>query len=349
MCPDSLSDGPNRSLPLYQRLFERYKEEICSFRRRPGDRIESINELQKIYGIGRETAKRVLAMLAAEGLIVQRRGRGSFVADRTVVRRLGLLVPHYSIQYEGLIYEIKSCVTAVQRELHHYCHYNNYQEEIRLVGKMIQEGYEAVAVVPSLDEQRSWQSFYCSLPATRTSVVLLDHTMSYHDFAYVVQSYDLGVTRAVLYLMAQKTGAVAFVENELWPGRNMVLELMRGTYLELMRTRRPEHQPIVVPRAGALDVAELMARGVTGVFCCDDIAAIQVIGQFTQQGLRVPEQVNVVSYGNTPLSRYFTPPISSVDPRYKKMAGRLCQLVFGEDRAGPQQHVVSPDLVLRAT
>jgi len=47
----------------------------------PGDRVPSEPQLAREYEVSRDTAQRALATLAAEGLIIRRRGIGSIVAD----------------------------------------------------------------------------------------------------------------------------------------------------------------------------------------------------------------------------------------------------------------------------
>ncbi|MBI5093468.1 MAG: substrate-binding domain-containing protein [Candidatus Hydrogenedentes bacterium] len=346
-----MESTPETHAPIYQRLFERFREDITAFRLPPGAQIDSITELQSKYRVGRETAKRVLGMLADEGYIVQLRGKGSFVADLRPRQKVwGLIFPFYSIQYEELITEITGHATAHGRTLQHFCNYNSYEEEIRLVSKMLRERYEAVVVIPTLDESKTWNSFYSRLPTAESSVVLLDHTMISSDFRFVVQSYDLGVTRALQYLLEQKPGGVAFVENELWAGRNMVLELMRGTCLEHLRVNRPDPPPLLLSRASLIHADLLRRHGITGVFCCDDTSAIQVIGQLREQGMPIPGEVNVVSYGNTGLARYFSPPITSVDPHNREMASILSDLLTGNNRKpSERQFVVQPELIVRGT
>jgi DNA-binding LacI/PurR family transcriptional regulator len=167
----------------------------------------------------------------------------------------------------------------------------------------------------------------------------------------VVQSYDLGVVRALTYLMEQKAGGVAFVENEVWAGRNMVLELMRETYLDLMARKRPGFGPLILPRARGVDAAEFRRLGITGIFCCDDFSAIQVIGRMKEQGMEVPRDYNLVSYGNTDIGRYFTPPITSVDPRNAEMAEKVAAMLNPASNTAGElcQHIVHPELVVRGT
>ena len=215
----------NPATPIYQKLFNAYRDDILSHRLQPGQQIDSINQMLAKHGIARETAKRVLNMLADEGYIIQRRGRGSFVSDRRPKARIwGFVFPFYSIQYEDLILHVTNRAAELGREIRHFCNYNSWEEEIRLVGIMLHERYEAVVVIPTMDESKTWD-FYSHLSPHDSPVVLLDHTMSSNNFRSVVQTYDLGVTRAIHHLISQKGGSVAFVENEVWSGRNMVMVL----------------------------------------------------------------------------------------------------------------------------
>ncbi|HOE64901.1 MAG TPA: GntR family transcriptional regulator [Candidatus Hydrogenedentes bacterium] len=338
-------------VPIYRQLVDQLRNDILTCRLIPGQRIPSITELQRSHGIARETAKRVLNLLEAQGLIRQQPGKGSFVADlRPMQPAWGLVFPFFSVQYEDLILLVAEQARQAGRTLHHLCDYNNYEEEMRLVQTMINDRYEAVIVIPTLDESRTLD-FYEKLAPMGTRIVLLDHTMSSRDFPFVVQSYDLGVVRALTYLMWLKGGGVAFVENEVWPGRNMVLELMRETYLDLMRRERPGFEPLILPRARGVDAAALRQRGITAIFCCDDLSAIQVIGRLHEQGMEIPRDYNLVSYGNTDIGRYFTPPISSVDPRNAEMARIVAALLAPEPETPSEscQHVVHPELILRET
>jgi len=335
--------------PLYRKLFERYKEEILKFRLRPGQRVFSIAQLQRKHGVARETAKRVLNLLAEEGYIVKLQGKGSFVADLRPKQQIwGLVFPFFSVQYEELIVEVSRRARGRGRELRYFCDYNSYEEELRLVAMMLQERYEGVVVIPTMDESRTWE-FYSRISPLESPVVLLDHTMTSNDFPFVVQSYDLGVVRAVTYLLDRTDGGLAFIENEVWAGRNMVLELMRETYLDLMRRKRPGRDPLVLRRADLASIDTLIARGVSGLFCCDDICAIQAIGRLKQRGAEVPRDCHVVSYGNTDLSRFFTPAISSVDPHNAEMADLLSQVLSSDTGQPLVQHVVQPELVVRET
>jgi len=339
-------------MPLYARLVEAYKAEILECRLHPGDRIASINELQERHGVSRETAKRVLGILEDEGFIVQHIGKGSFVTERGPRQAVwGVVVPFYSVAYDDLLSRVTALALPLGREVRRFYDYNSWQEEVRLVGVMQHERYEAIVVIPTLDESLTWD-FYSRLSAHDAPVVLFDHTMSYRDFNFVIQSYDLGVVRAMDYLTERTRGGVAFVGNEGWSGRNLVHELMMETYRMALRRRRPECEPELIARATEIDGRRLRDRGITGIFCCDDVSAIQAIGRLREQGVPVPGEMRLVSYGNTDLARYFTPGLTSVDPHNEEMAQRLVELLWARV-ASPAtaltQYVAQPHLVVRET
>ena len=68
-------------LPLHQRIRADIEKRILKGTWRPGHRIPFEHELMKRYGCARMTVNKALSSLAAAGLIVRRRGVGSFVAE----------------------------------------------------------------------------------------------------------------------------------------------------------------------------------------------------------------------------------------------------------------------------
>ncbi len=346
-------EPPGRNvIPVYQRLVSFYRDAILEHRLNPGDTVDSITQIQRKHLVSRETAKRVLNILEEQGYIVQRAGKGSFVADLRPKQKIwGIIVPFFSVQYEDLLLRLMRLASSTGRELRRYFDYNNWEEEIRLVAMMQRERYEAVVVIPTLDESRAW-NFYSRLSPQDSHVVLFDHTMTYRDFNFVVQSYDLGVVRAMDYLLERKPGGVVFIDNEGWTGRNMVLELMKETYMMVLRRKRPEAEPLILERASMVSADELRRQGITGIFCCDDVSAVQAAGRLREQGVTIPEEMNLVSYGNTDLARFFTPALTSVDPHNEEMADRLIRLLVSlteDNERQLEQYVVQPDLVVRET
>lgn len=338
--------------PIYRRLADEYKDSILKLKYQSGDRIDSIARIQERHGVSRETAKVVLKALADEGYIIQRAGKGSFVSDIRPKKKIwGIILPHYSVFYEDLLHCIANHAAAMGRHIQHFVSYNKWQEEIGLVGRMINERYEAVIVVPTLDESKA-ADFYRRMTSARTLVALMDHTMSGSYFSYAIQSYDLGVRRGLQYLLGKTGGSIAFVRNEIWTGRNIVQELMEETFKGVLAAERPRAAPVVIDRISEMTVSHLRRNRVGGIFCCDDTDAVRVIGRLRDEGVLIPGDMSLVSYGNTDLARYFTPMITSIDCRTEEMAAKTVAMIKSWLKGGDVslcQYVIQPDLVVRQT
>jgi DNA-binding LacI/PurR family transcriptional regulator len=338
-------------VPIYTRLYAQYRDDIISRRLKSGDLIHSIRQVQSLHGVSRETAKLVLKMLARDGLIVQRPGMGSFVAHFGPRKKVwAAVLPFYSTQYEELLGAIGRHAAAHGRTVSHFIDYNNWKEELRLVGELAAEGYEAIMIIPTMDESMT-AGFYRTLSPADSVVTLLDHTMSGSFFSYVIQSYDLGVQRGVSWLLQNARGGIAFVRNNLWTGRNLLQELMVETFNQNTGLRG-DRESFVVDAADACDRDFIERNRIGGLFCCDDVDAVRIIGGLAERGARVGDDLRLVSYGNTAVARYFTPALTSIDPHHEHMAELVTDIVLrrleGADTRF-EQYVVHPELVARST
>ncbi len=131
----------------------------------------------------------------------------------------------------------------------------------------------------------------------------------------------------------------------------MVQEVMEETFSRCVQEAgRPP--ALVLERASDLQKDLIESKNIQGIFCCDDTDAVRVVGRLKEWGIRIPDQVSVISYGNTDLARYFTPKITSIDPHGEEMAARIAEMIQAyqqEEDIRYCQYVIQPDLVIRET
>src|SRR5258708_28992215 len=70
---------PN-GLPAYKRIQGAILKRLESGQLKPGDAVDSERELAKIHRVSLMTARHALAGLEREGMVVRRRGAGTFLA-----------------------------------------------------------------------------------------------------------------------------------------------------------------------------------------------------------------------------------------------------------------------------
>ena len=337
-------------IPLYRRLTEFYQHKILNQDYLPDQRIDSISRIMDRHGVSRETAKLVLKQLIADGLVVSKAGKGTFILSQRALKKVwGMIVPFYSSNIEQLISCLQQEALSRGRELVYFFDYNNADEEMQLVRTMILEGYEAIIVVPNFNEMTTAE-FYRKLLPGCSKVLLVDNTMAGSYFRYVVQSYDLGVKRALDYLARKGDGNLLLVKNEIWKGRNLLHELMENTFRNLIEEQFPSRKLFVLSRVNDLSLNYLLDNGISGILSCSDLDSIRVVGRLKLWDVVIPKNVAVVSYGDTELTQFFDPPITAVNCKYDEMAKKTAQLLDEnlENRI-TEQYVIQPELIIRNT
>lgn len=337
-------------IPVYQQLKDHYKKKILGQEYLPGDQIDSINRIMLKHKVSRETAKLVLRQLTEEGLVISKQGKGSFVSPQPETNNTwGMVIPFYSSNLEQLISYLEFEARKRGKQLTYFLGYNNPEEETRLVGNMIFEGYEAVIVVPNYDEALTAE-FYRRLIYGNSSVLLVDNTMSGSYFRYVIQSYDLGVKRAVDYLVSGHSGNLVMIKSNTWRGRNLVEEFMEETFRNLVSTEYPDRNAFVVSQVRELDRMFFADNNIGGILTATDSDAIRVLGRLKNWNIDVPGQARLVSYGNTELTLFYDPPITVMDCKYEEMAEKAAALIDQGRNAGKfEQHIIQPELIIRKT
>jgi GntR family transcriptional regulator len=75
--------------PYYARVADELRAEILAGRYQPGDQLPSEHELRERFGVSANSVRAAMVQLRAEGIAVTYQGRGSFVREQTVRRKLG--------------------------------------------------------------------------------------------------------------------------------------------------------------------------------------------------------------------------------------------------------------------
>jgi len=96
------------TVPLYIQIAEGLLDRIESGELSPGDRLPPERELSEMLSVNRMTVRRALRMLEGQGLLVRRRGDGTYVSKPKIERQAGQVFPFTSgMQRRGYLPGIK--------------------------------------------------------------------------------------------------------------------------------------------------------------------------------------------------------------------------------------------------
>lgn len=71
--------------PIYKQIMEIIHGQICRGRLRPGEKLPSVREYAVEMGVNPNTVSRTYIELEREGIVLSKRGQGTFVTEDTAV------------------------------------------------------------------------------------------------------------------------------------------------------------------------------------------------------------------------------------------------------------------------
>ncbi|MBT2503601.1 substrate-binding domain-containing protein [Curtobacterium sp. ISL-83] len=128
-------------------------------------------------------------------------------------------------------------------------------------------------------------------------------------------------------------------------------EVRRATYVRLMHEAGLE--PVVLegdwtPSSGFAAARSIDVSVVDAVFAGNDQMALGVLHAFTDEGLRVPDDIAVVGFDDIPEAAHFTPPLTTVRQDFMAMGERVLASARALVEGAPlDDSLLQPELVVR--
>jgi LacI family transcriptional regulator/LacI family repressor for deo operon, udp, cdd, tsx, nupC, and nupG len=102
--------------------------------------------------------------------------------------------------------------------------------------------------------------------------------------------------------------------------------------------------------AGCAYAPQLLARGVTAIFCYNDMIAIGALQACRALRVAVPQQISIVGFDDVSPARYCTPELTTVHQPRAQLGAAAMQLLFDLlDGRAARNRTLEPQLVVRAS
>ena len=204
-----------------------------------------------------------------------------------------------------------------------------------------------------------------SLLAVSPNVVFLNSSPDETRFDSVVPNYAMGIRLAVDYLLELGHRRVGFLGPAVGLGdrREPAPEVRRAAFTAQMEAHGLFDPALLVDapmdaNSTARALGERLSTGgplPTAFLAASEETALGAVRALTGAGLRIPEDISLVSFNDTPLSALVTPALTSVSIHVEEM-GRSAVRLLAERaqipgrspvRTLPVKLVVPPTLVVR--
>jgi LacI family transcriptional regulator len=189
---------------------------------------------------------------------------------------------------------------------------------------------------------------------SQTPFVLVERPAHHHDrISYVTINNIAAAREAVTHLIALGRTRIGTITGNLTITDG--IDRLEG-YKQALRTANlPVEERLIAAgnftyQSGYDGARELMSRGVDAIFAASDIMARGVLQAVHEAGIRVPDDIALVSFDDLPTAQQVKPPLTTVrHPIEEKgacAAEVLVDLIEADDPV-PQQVVLPTELIIR--
>lgn len=199
---------------------------------------------------------------------------------------------------------------------------------------------------------------YRTLVSRRLPIVLINGFAAGVEAPFISCDDRVAGELAVSHLVALGHRRIGFISGpERYSPVQRKVAGYRATMHRLLGTTEVELDELVAlslfgVEGGAAAAGRLLDRGVTGVVCGSDLMALGAIREARRRGLRVPADLSVVGYDDSPLIAFTDPPLTTVRQPVQAMAVAAVRALIDEidGHAAPHsEYVFRPELVVRAS
>ncbi|MGN7453905.1 GntR family transcriptional regulator [Paenibacillus pasadenensis] len=373
--------------PLYQKIQDYIRERIESEGLKAGDRIPTEKELMEQFNVSKITVVNALSGLANERWITRVPGRGSFVSDRTAgaaaagapaglaphdaspaaaprgrTGLIGLVMP--SIDDYFAIRLIDGARRALERR--------GYRSVILLSGGQLEQEKEAIKTLKEIGaegllifpvDEEQYNEEILAMKFAGFPFVLMDRYLPGVETNYIAADGRLGTSLAVDHLWELGHREIAICSDS--PIQTVTVQERIEGYIDGLRRKgaliNPAHM-ISGFRVDSLKEAEshplfryIRNRMATAYITLNGRLAVQIYQMAKQAGLRVPEDLSIVSFDD-PTSivdefSLFTHIRQFESDMGAQAADKLLEVIQAGGGAGGRyaKTLLEPELVVRQT
>ena len=362
---DSIVIDRKNPLPVYHQIKEHFKNKIKQGELKPLDCLPSEPKMSQICQVSPMTVRHAYTELESEGLIFREHGKGTFVAvlggkgserkRHVMTKSLGLIIPN-------IIEDVYPKIARGVEDATHNKDYsliicntdNDVEKQVEYLHRMAKQRVSGLIILPIIHESVAIEH-YLQLQRDNIPFVFINRFIAGLETDYVISDNVLGAYCAVKHLIELGHRKIAYISD---PGYVVAEQRLEGYKKALTENDISFDESLVrfaklgEERPGHRYMKEFVESGnlPTALFAFNDRVAKEAYEALVETGLRVPDDVAIVGYDDSPIAVSLPVPLTTVAyPSYDtgKLAADIILSKMESNNKTIQQHVLSPELVVR--
>lgn len=348
--------------PKYQMVIDYVLDKIKSGDLKAGDKIPSESEFSQIMNISNITVRKAMSELVNSGIIYRIKGKGSFVSDkflqsgRNTNRLVAFMFSDIDVRdnaYIELIISMQKYLMSQNFSLIVECTDGDSQSEISSIKNLLSKNVEGFIIYSK--EPKNCIPSYKFLHDNNIPFVLVDRYTPLFPCNFVGSNDHDGAFAATHHLLKLNHTNIAFVGSHL--SLSTEQERFAG-YKDALASMSLEVNPENCFPDYKVDLDRLVANtkkgGITAFFAVNDHCALKVMNALYSEGIRVPDDVSIVGFGDSEVIKHSMIPLTTVKQFFDEIgyasAKLLVQVINNSSRFYDYAHLsLRTKLIIRDT
>lgn len=313
-------------VPKYQQIVDSVLSAIGSGRVSRGEKLPSVNELLIEFDISRDTVVRAYDHLKESGIIESVPGKGYYIKnDQLTLKAKVFLLFNKLSAHKKIIYDAFSHRLGDKATIDFFIYENNYRHFKELIELSKSRDYTHYVIICHFEEGGNdlCQFLSATLPADK--LVVLDKKLpeACPRASTVYQDFGQDIYNALV---------------ELNP------RLRKYRRLKMLRSERTYH-PVEIKKGfirfcgefaydfGVVeDVGQELLEAGTAYINLKEDDLVTLLKKISASGLKLGEDVGIISYNDTPLKEILREGITVVSTDFENLGRQAADLVLGKER-----------------
>jgi GntR family transcriptional regulator, arabinose operon transcriptional repressor len=341
--------------PKYETVKQALQQQIQAGKLQPGDKLPHEEDLMKQFKVSGITIRKALTELADEGVITRIKRKGSFVNGAQPADHSSHLIAfilsaedNFDVSYMKIIKGAQQAAAEFNYSLIVEWSNENLAVEQASIQKMLDRKVDGFLIYP-FDPVRSKDN-YQLIEQNNIPYLLVDrYNVDHPSYFSGCDNYD-GAILATRELIRLKHTKIKFASYHFFLHSEQ--ERFAG-YCSAMRqaglTVTDEDLLTRIDYDGLAD--SILKREVTALFCSNDKIAIEIIGQLTTRGLKIPQDVSIIGFDDWDHSSNLSIGLSTVRQNFEEIgrnaANLLNQVIRGKTHSSNTKILSGVTLVIR--
>lgn len=323
----------------------------------PSGKIPSESELSGLLGVSNITVRRALSDLVNENLIYRKKGKGSFIVDKSKKTSsshlVGILLATQDFNDSSYLRIIRGSQNRLAESGYALIvewSGDSIKEQCEVIDKLLERKIDGLLIYPFKPEDELEN--YARIERNGLPYVLLDRCTNKHRNCFVGCNNYGGEYEAVSCLLKKNHKDLKFISCD------MSFSSEQERYRGFLDARKDGNLP--ADADGLLSEKELnyarlaesiKQHEITALCCCNDKTAVKVMNRLLTFGVQVPKEVSIIGFDDELAAQTAPIGLSTVKQSFETMgyyaADLLLRNIGGEDGPDNTQIRVGTRLVWR--